>query len=350
VAARLRLFGVGAVALCVAVGAVPGRRHVRAAGLLQSFVSSTPGAYAVEETVEGAARLYRPLGVASPPALVLVHGVHHLGMDEPRLVHFAKTIAGAGIAVLTPQVEELADYRVDAHSVETIGAAALALAARLHVQRVGLMGLSFAGGLSLVTAADPRWSGGIAYVISIGGHGDLARVSRFLVSDEAHEYGSLVLVYGHAEDFFLPDDLAAAREALKLWLWDDKPGARAKAAQCSAPAQEKLERLFTHQLEALRPELLACIERNATALEAVSPSAHLGELKADVLLLHGAGDTVIPPGETEWLAHEAPNVRAALVSKALQHVELEGEPGLADKAALVHFMAQVLDEADATAP
>ena len=40
-------------------------------------------------------------------------------------------------------------------------------------------------------------------------------------------------------------------------------------------------------------------------------------------------------------------LRQALVSPALVHVELEGEPSRADQWALVHFMGQVLGEAEA---
>ena len=34
------------------------------------------------------ARLYAPRGIAHPPGMVLVHGIHHLGIDEPRLSEF----------------------------------------------------------------------------------------------------------------------------------------------------------------------------------------------------------------------------------------------------------------------
>ncbi len=47
------------------------------------------------------ARLYMPQGVANPPGMVLVHGIHHLGIDEPRLVSFAQAAAGNGFAVPT---------------------------------------------------------------------------------------------------------------------------------------------------------------------------------------------------------------------------------------------------------
>ncbi len=49
------------------------------------------------------ARLFLPAGVAHPQGVVAVHGIHHLGMDEPRLMSFARAVAGTGLAVLTPR-------------------------------------------------------------------------------------------------------------------------------------------------------------------------------------------------------------------------------------------------------
>jgi hypothetical protein len=67
-----------------------------------------------------------------------------------------------------------------------------------------------------------------------------------------------------------------------------------------------------------------------------------------VFVLHGAGDNVIPATEALWLAHDLPSalVRASLVSPAIQHVELQGQPTLGDEIALVHFLSAVLEEAD----
>ena len=48
--------------------------------------------------------------------------------------------------------------------------------------------------------------------------------------------------------------------------------------------------------------------------------------------------------ETEWLEQDVPaeKLEEALISPALQHVELHGEPSLGEKWKLVHFMARVL--------
>src|SRR5439155_24989482 len=79
---------------------------------------------------------------------------------------------------------------------------------------VGVMGLSFAGGLALMAAADARYQSDISSVIALGAYDDLARVTRFLATNEielpdgktgripAEQYGALVLVYAHIEDFF----------------------------------------------------------------------------------------------------------------------------------------------------
>ena len=71
-------------------------------------------------------------------------------------------------------------------------------------------------------------------------------------------------------------------------------------------------------------------------------------MRVPVFLLHGAGDNVIPATETLWLAHDLPRrvLREALVSDAIQHVELHGEPAVGDELALVHFLSGVLEAAD----
>jgi dienelactone hydrolase len=295
------------------------------------------------------------------PAVVLVHGVQYLGIEEPRLQRFAKSVVSAGIVVLTPQVDELADYHVSARSIETVGASIRALRARAGgSSRVGLMGTSFGGGVSLLSAADPRFADDVAFVVAIGAHDDLGRVSGFFANDEiaevtgatkklhAHGYGATVLVYTHVEDFFPPEDVLAARDALRFWLRERREDARASARSLSPESKAKMDTLFGPDLSPLRPEIVAMIERRSADMKTVSPHEHLAGLRAHVYLLHGAGDTVVPATETMWLAKDVPAsaLREVLVSPAIEHVELK-EPSVADQWALVHFMGEVIGEAEA---
>lgn len=369
------------VAVFVILLARPTAHHARAASLLMAFSDPTatpaiseerltfPRSAGAPERTGGAhddgeqvpARLYIPKGVSNPPGVVLVHGVHHRGIEEPRLERFARAVAGSGVVVMTPAVEELSDYKVAPRSIGTVGAAIQALRARLGVERVGVMGMSFGGGISLLTAADARFADLVSFVVAVGAHDDLGRVSRFFVDDEipepngdtkklhAHGYGVMVLVYSHVEDFFPAQDVPAARDALRLWLWEKRDDARKAAEPLSPESRAKIERLFGDGVASLRAELLSEIGRHTEEMAKVSPHGRLGTIKANVYLLHGEGDTVIPATETLWLAQDVPaaRLRTTLVSPAIEHVELKS-PTAADKWALVHFMGQVIGEAESS--
>ncbi len=362
------------VVVALATGALvrPAMAHVRAATLLARFGAGdeAEAARAVEEVKLDAppgeagsrARLYVPRGVTAPPGIVLVHGVHRLGIDEPRLVRFARALAESGVLVLTPEIRELADYHVDPRSIATIGGAARALRDRSG-RAVGVMGMSFAGGLSLLAAADPRYAPDVAFVVAIGAHDDLGRVSHFFATGtiarpdgstnvmRAHDYGPLVLVYSHVEDFFDTADVPSASAALRAWLWEDRTTARADEATLSPAGRAKMDLLFGEHVDAIAGELLAVIARNDAQMGPVSPHGHLDALRVPVFLLHGAGDSVIPATETSWLARDVPPalVRDVLVSPALVHVELDKGPSIADRWALVHFMSDVLEASRQTA-
>lgn len=355
----------------VVLSARPAITHARAASLLVRFADQNAtgwladlGKTAVDEELftiplahgETRARLFRPRGVSDAPGVVVVHGVHRLGIDEPRLLRFARAIASSGVAVLTPEVGEIQSYRIEPSAIDTLGLAARALRERTGAARVGLMGMSFAGGLALLAAADPRFSKDIGVVVAIGAHHDLGRVARYLATSDielpgggkehlaAHEYGLLVLVHARAERFFADEDAKTARESLRAWLADDRDKARALAEGLSPKGKETITALFDHQMERVLPEILASIDRDREGLEKLSPRGHLDRVSAEVFLLHGAKDSVIPAAETRWLAHEMPKDKlgAALVSPAIVHVEITGEPSAGEQWSLVHFMASVL--------
>lgn len=319
--------------------------------------------YPIEETLTevptpaGAirARLYIPSGVANAPGLVLVHGVHHLGIDEPRLVALARAMSASGLRVLTPELASLADYHVESGSIALIGYSARHLSTSAG-QKVGILGISFGGGLALIAASDPQFEPYIRFVVCIGAHDDLERVSRFFISNQivrpdgttvhmaAHEYGPLVLIYSHVEDFFPPSDVAAAHEALRLLLWEKVDESRRVAEQLSPPSRQKMELLYNDQVTALADQISQSIARHQAEMSPVSPHGRLQSLHVPVLLLHGAADNVIPPSEMLWLQHDVPPscLKAALISPAISHASMDGKPTLFDNLRLVRFMGEML--------
>jgi pimeloyl-ACP methyl ester carboxylesterase len=258
---------------------------------------------------------------------------------------------------MTPELKDLVGYRITPRTIDTIGASAVILSTRVK-QRVGLIGLSFAGSLSLMAATRPEYADKIGFVLAVGGYEDMARVARFYtanietgpdgkeVHSQAHEYGALLLAYAHLEDFFSAHDVPIVREALRQWLWED-PQAMKTAAALSPQGKKTLDVLLHHRDE-VQQDFMTEIAQHQADMDAVSPRGKLDGLKTHVYLLHGASDNIIPPAETLWLQRDVPKgaLKRVLISQALTHVNAgNGEP-LSEKWALVHFFAGVLQEAD----
>ena len=302
------------------------------------------------------ARVYSPRGVGFAPGIVVVHGMHELGINEPRLVSFARSLAASGFFVMTPQLQGIADYRVEAESAAVIGTAAQFFARQLEVPSVGVLGISFSGGLALVAATDSQYNGSIAWIATVGAHYDLAHVLHFFATGEAerpdrsferltpHEYGPLIVVLDRPEDFFPPQDAGKAIEAIKLVLADKGKDSEALTAQMTPAGQEVMQRIYHMQLDSFSQSILSEIEKDREQLAAASPAGRLAFLHAPVLLLHGSGDNVIPATELLWLEQRVPQdyLAGALVSPAISHVDVGHKASLREQFALVHWMEKLI--------
>jgi pimeloyl-ACP methyl ester carboxylesterase len=306
------------------------------------------------------ARLYVPTGVTHPPGMVLVHGIHHLGIDEPRLVSFARAAAGSGFEVLTPEVAALADYRVDGSSIATIGESPAWLQQHLSTGPVTMVGVSFAGGLSLLAVSDPRYAPHIRALLLMGPYDDLGRVSRFLATSKAelpdgrwvpypaHDYGASVFVYSHLNQFFSASDLGVAHDALRYWLWEQPENARALVPRLSLVGQDTMNMLLARQIERLRPKLLEAIDADQSQLAAISPEGKLAGLRVPVFILHGSTDDIIPSTESLWLEKEIPRpyLKAALITPAFSHVDPDKSATWRDELRLIGFIEEFLRVSD----
>jgi len=306
------------------------------------------------------ARLYMPRGVAHAPGMVLLHGIHHLGIDEPRLMNFARAAASNGFSVLTPEIAALADYHVDAASISTIGESTAWLQERLGTGPVTIVGVSFAGGLSLLAACEPRYAPHIRVLVLLGAYDDLARVVRFLATSQAelpdgrmepyaaHDYGASVFVYSNLDKFFPATDLPVAHDALRDWLWERPTDAQALFPRLSPPSRATMEILLARQIGQLRSKILEAIQADDSQMSALSPQGKLATLHTPVFLLHGSTDDIIPSTETLWLEKEIPKLylRDALITPAFSHVDPDKHALWTDQLRLVEFLAGVLRTAD----
>ena len=372
---RKKLIAGLVLVLGIAFAAPATNRHLRAAFVLARFsdphdngklanferqtVEEKPLCFAGEHE-QLCGRIYSPQDLPHAPGIVLLHGVHPLGIEEPRLVSFARALSASGVIVLTPPVKELADFRISPASIPTIGLSAQALRQQVGRGPVGIVGFSFAGGLALLAAADPRYASDIGFVASIGAHDDLTRVARFFFTDQiptvdgktvlmpAHEYGGGVLAYTKAEKFF-PGEAENARAAIRDWLMGE-PDKQLKAAEAklTPAAHSRFEMLRSRQFGESITDFLRIVEESREEMNAVSPRGRLARLRARVYLLHGTEDNVIPVSEADWLASEIPSglLKEKILSPAIVHVEPGAKIPARQEFELIDYIAGILKEAD----
>ena len=320
---------------------------------------SVPAAGGTTQAVR--AREYLPSGRADAPALIVLHGVHHLGIDEPRLEAFATSIAKCGIRVLTPELPDIKDYHVDASSIRTIGESAKWFAGRTDGP-VGVVGLSFSGGLALVAAGEPEYKDAFKFALAVGAQDSMSRVAEYYRTGrdprpngsveelKPHEYGPLVLEYEYVEDFVPANDVAAIKTVLRAHLYEDVAAEKTTMEALTPAQQAEAKDLMDTKSDKTQELLAASNEKNAGELAGLSPHGRLETLTVPVYLLHGEADNIIPSAETLWMATELPHstLKAALVSPVISHIDFESsQPTLIDEWRLIHFFAQVMQAAEA---
>jgi dienelactone hydrolase len=359
---------VRAASLFARVGNVGGRVEALADAAARS-VTVQPRHGVPTRQGEVSAQFYYPEG-AIRRTVLLVPGVHSMGIDEPRLTALARDLAGSGIAVMAMALPDLMGYQITARSADVIEDAVGWMAAQPALApdgRVGMVGISFAGGLSLVAAGRPSIRDRVAYVVSFGGHGDLGRVLRYLATGEAaqapglttippHDYGVAVILYAGADRVVPRDQVAALRDGIRTFLlasqltmvnMDQANAMFAKARQMEAPLPEPSKTYLTwvneRNVKEMGPLLAPHIALEADP--AASPERAPDVPAAPVFLLHGDEDTVIPAAESVVLANHlrerGADVRL-LLSRIITHAELDRSAATAESWEMVSFWADIL--------
>jgi len=230
-----------------------------------------------------------------------------------------------------------------------------------------MIGISFAGGLSIVAAGRPAIRDKVAYVVSFGGHGDLGRVLHYLATGEAvhapgvktippHDYGVAVILYAAADRMVPPEQVMPLRAGIgtfllasQLTLVDMKQAnatfakAREMVKDLPEPSATYLKYVNERNVKALGPLLVPHLGLQADP--AASPERASSVPSAPVFLLHGDEDTVIPAAESvvlgNYLRSKGVQVRV-LLSPIITHAELDRTAAATEGWKIVAFWGDIL--------
>ena len=385
---KLRLVALLAVVLVVGMGATLAPRYVTAAAFIGRVgrIGGTLGTWSAgrAETVlveagamiptrhgAVATRTYRP-STGSRRTVLLIPGIHSMGIEEPRLTGLARDLASAGVRVVTMALPDLQRYRITPAATDVIEDAASWITRQPSLAedgRVGLVGISFAGGLSIAAATRPALADRVAFVVSFGGHGDLPRVMRYLTTGEAprvdgfvpkrpHDYGVAVILYGLADQGVVPaEQVNPLRDGIRTFLLASQltlvdrdraertfAEARVMAAALPEPARTYMGYVNDRDVARLGPVLVPFLDRLGTGDPALSPARAAAAPGCPVFLLHGQDDTVIPAVETRLLGAaltEHGGRARVLLSPLITHAELNESINPRDAWDLIAFWADV---------
>ena len=312
-------------------------------------------------------RAYQPYRAAAR-GILMVPGVHAAGIDEPRLVGFARQLAEMGHPVLTVELPDLARYEITTQTTDMIEDAAAWMMRRPEFAgrdgRIGILGISFGGGLSVVAAGRPAIRPGVAFVLAFGGHADLPRTLQYLCTgvqpDGAHrpphDYGLAIVLLGAADRVVPAAQVAPLRDAIRSFLeasrldMVDKAKAalefeRAKtlALSLAEPARTYMGYVNARDVARLGPVLLPHVAALAGD-PALSP-ARSPLPAAPLFLLHGTDDNVVPAIESTLLGRHAAaaGLRArVLLTPLITHAEVDRGSTTREIWRLIDFWAAVL--------
>lgn len=314
-------------------------------------------------------RGYRP-GRESGRTILLVPGVHAAGIDEPRLIGFARDIAAMGHPVVTAELPDLTRYEITTRSTDMIEDAAAWVMRQPEYRggdgRIGIVGISFSGGLAIVAAARPAIRDHVAFVMAFGGHADLPRALTYLCTgvqpDGAtrppHDYG-LAIVLLNAADRVVPaeqvtplrDAILSFLEATRLDMVDKAKSlaefnrAKVLEAALTEPSRTYMGYVNARDVVHLGPILLPHVAELGGD-PALSP-ARSPFPAGPVYLLHGTDDNVVPAIESTLLGRdlESRGISAhVLLTPLITHAKVDKAPSAATVWRLIHFWSKMLNE------
>jgi dienelactone hydrolase len=332
------------------------------------------------------ARVYRPDGRFRRTVL-LMPGVHRDGIDESRLVGLAEDLAATGYNVVTVAAPDLQRFKITPAVTDVIEDAIRWTSEQPQFRtdgRIGVLGISFTGGLSIVAAGRASIRDRVAFVMSFGGHGDLSRALHYLTSGDVlgdleqakhssavlgaehvgvhppHDYGLAVTLLNLADRVVPADQVAALSKGIDGFLLasslavTDPPRSvpvfeEMKRYQDTLPEPSRtfMQYVNDRAVDKLGPILLPVVDglKDHPGMTALSPE-RAAPPAAPVFLLHGVDDSVIPSVETVLLAEHLRGKAEVhgLLSGLITHAEVNRTASMNEVWRLASFWRAIMHQ------
>lgn len=298
----------------------------------------TPSRQLVRYEIDGrpyTGDLYLP-GPAPRAGLLMIPGAAPLGKDDPRLVAFAETLARARFAVLVPDMPDVRELRVRPSDVRGVRDAMTYLLSQESLApegRAGMAGISYSVGPAILAALEPSLRERVRFILAVGGYYRVEDALTFAITGyyrddagnwkrgEPNPYGKWVYVLSNLDRVADPTDRERLREIAERKL--EHPEAPISDLSAGLGPEGRQLMAFLSETDPERvmeriQELPAGLRHDMVGLDL--SNRDFSGLRAQVILVHGKEDPVIPYTESVRLAEALPHARLYLVN-GLMHVD-----------------------------
>ena len=243
--------------------------------------------------------------------ILLFLGANAAGKDDPDVIKLGDALARSGFVVMFHWSQSMGlQNNLDPREIENLVGAFQYLRDLEFVDpnKVGIGGFSVGGSFALVAASDSRIRDDIAFVNSFGGYYDahdlfLQIATRSIITGEKNmdwnvdELTWNVFVNELIESLDSQND----REILEQRYTQTNELIDANLGQLSEEAL-RIVTLIEGTSRGEASDIMSDLpERFRVDLDRISPRNYLGEVNADILIMHDRGDTLIPVSESRNL-------------------------------------------------
>ena len=257
------------------------------------------------------ADVYRPNDDRQHAAVVLFLGANAAGRDDEDVVNLGHALAGAGYVVMFHWSPTMA-LKANIEPAETgnLVWAYQYLAEREYVDpdRVGLGGFCVGASFALVAAADPRIQDEVYFVNAFGPYYDaetllLQAASRSVEYDGVRSPWNVdkltlrVLANELIETLEDPADVDALTRR-----YMNNQALTPEELDALSPAATNITRLLDGTTPSEAQAIYAALpERFRSDLAGISPSFHVDDIRAKLLVMHDRNDRLVPAAESRRL-------------------------------------------------
>lgn len=314
---------------------------------------------------QGRGTLFTPDGERVRGHVIFVPGLLEKAAQDARSVAFAETLARAGYVTLLPELPAYDELKASPADIDAIEDAINYLVTQQSgVTQVGLVSLSYMSGPALLAAARPAAAPRVSFVFSIGGYASIENVVRFVTTRHFRSagatdwkvapdvpYATWAFLRANAEGIDDPDDRKLVRKIAEDRVAETFGGPKpddAAAIAALGPEGRAVFDLVTNRDPEKVPELMSALpEKVKRAMAQLDLSQmNWSALQADVILVHGADDPLIPATESEKLKAALGDRAQLYLLNQVTHIEINRPGGIWDGLAMLGAARRLLSYRD----